>query len=132
VTKNKIPLYKKLNPLWWFGNEDDGWCSEKDKGMAWWRVRECPNGCTLLCKLKWFIRNPMHNFFFYVIGFADEKVITEKGYTFWNPEGGFNFAIRVPKSKPYIKLPFVSYRGTTWEWYIGWRERGNFGFTMRK
>ena len=23
--KRKVSFWKKINPLWWFGNEDDGW-----------------------------------------------------------------------------------------------------------
>ena len=124
-----IPLYKKLNPLWWFGNEDDGWCGEKDKGMRWWLTKNCSGKCTISCAVKWFIRNPMHNFVFYVIGFADHEI---ENKTFWpSPPHKILFTMRRVKGT-IIKLPFFAFRCKKWEGYIGWRERGNFGIALRK
>ena len=116
-----MSLYK-LNPLFWIGNQDSGSCGEKtDKE---WFAKNCNNICNLKCKIKWFIRNPFHNFTFYVIGFADKKVISKcssKDLVFTN---GWNFCLR----NKYF--PFISYQNKKIKFYIGWRERGNFGIKL--
>ena len=118
-----MKLYK-LNPLFWISNQDSGSCGEKtDKE---WFAKNCNNICNLKCKVKWFIRNPFHNFMFYIIGFADEPVASKcTKDNFWNPDGGWNFCLR----NKYF--PFISYRGKHLETYFGWRERGNFGIAFR-
>ena len=124
-----IPIYRKLNPLWWFGNEDDGWCGEKDPGMKWWLDENCDGKCSIKCALKWFIRNPFHNFAFYVIGFADKEI---ENTEFWPKYPNKTlFVIRKVKDT-FIRIPFFSFRYKGWEGYIGWRERGNFGYALRK
>ena len=72
----------------------------------------------------WLIRNPLHNFTFYVIGVADKE------YYFWGKTWGkgWNFAYI---EYSWLLLPFVSYRGKSIEGYIGWRDRGNFGISLR-
>ena len=78
---------------------------------------------------KWFIRNPLHNFTFYVIGFADRKIITSEGV--WpknNKKILFTFR-KIDSSS--IKLPFFSFKLKRIKGYIGWRERGNFGVELR-
>ena len=98
--------------------------------MRWWFARECGGKCTLICKIKWFLRNPFHNFLFYVVGFADRKVRTDGEYSFFAPSGWY-FTWRRPEGTR-IKLPWLSYKGESWEFYIGWRERGNLGMAIRK
>src|SRR5882762_9122166 len=49
----------KANPLWWFRNADQPKPEASYRPDDKWRV------------LKWHIRNPLHNFTFYVIGVAD-------------------------------------------------------------
>lgn len=66
-----------------------------------------------------FVRNPFHNFCWYVIGFAEEKYNTQG---VWNPNGGFN-----------LQVPFISYRGKRIEWYIGWKpDYQGFGMSFRR
>lgn len=40
------------------------------------------------------------------------------------PAGGWNWAVA---KHSCVRLPFVSYNGERWRFYLGWRERGNFG-----
>jgi hypothetical protein len=99
---------RKLAPIWWFLNQDDPkpppdkW---KDKPQ-WMRY------------LLWYIRNPLHNFTFYVIGMADKL---------YNRQPNRVFNIAAPYHKWNVILPFISYKGKRFSWYIGWREKGNFG-----
>ncbi len=70
--------------------------------------------------LGWFFyRNPLHNFMFYWLGFKD----SEFDYTqIWNTKKRLNMV-----------LPFISYRGKKWEFYIGWRpDKKVLGFAMRR
>lgn len=97
--------WNKLNPSWWIKNDDnpippDNLWSCKPQ---WIR------------KILWFLRNPFHNFTFYVIGMADKPELRICNEVF-NNFGKWN-----------IILPFISYNGKKVFWYFGWRERGNFG-----
>src|SRR5579872_7587799 len=59
---NKIAVTAghKLNPVWWFGNADES------KAPNWYRPHDSHRD------LSWRLRNPFHNFDFYVIGCADK------------------------------------------------------------
>ncbi|MEJ2008995.1 MAG: hypothetical protein P8Z30_12710 [Acidobacteriota bacterium] len=110
----KIHFYNKLNPVWWFKNSDEpippDWYKPNDKHRV----------------LKWHFRNPLHNFDNYVIGIADKSSVRSGRFPLQtsNPHGGWNFAI---SRRKLLVLPFVSYRRGRFEFYLGWRERGNFG-----
>jgi hypothetical protein len=101
----------KLNLIWWFLNKDD-----PSPPFSKWRDKP-----EWMRHLLWYVRNPLHNFTFYVIGMAD------KLYNRW-PNKVFNPA--TPCYKWNIILPFISYKGKKVKWYIGWRERGNFGIKL--
>jgi hypothetical protein len=102
----KITWKQKINPVFWLGNIDepnppaDKWVNKPQ----WIR------------RILWFIRNPFHNFTFYVIGMADRLEYREPDHVF-NPFHRWN-----------IILPFISYHNGKYKWYLGWRERGNWGF----
>jgi hypothetical protein len=106
-----------LNPVWWFGNADDPVPPE------WYRAgKSCRN-------FMWHMRNPFHNFDFYVIGIAD-KSSTRLGpfpRQLSNPNGGWNWAVCRYK---WVRLPFVDYQRGRFEFYCGWRTAGNFGFKL--
>lgn len=111
----KISWKKKINPLWWFGNiddpnpPDDKWVGE----AQWYR------------KLRWFLRNPFHNFTFYVIGLADRMYLKDC-YEVWNRRNGKGVRWN-------IILPFISYKSERYEFYIGWRgDRCNFGIKFNR
>lgn len=80
-------------------------------------------------------RNPLHNFMTHWIGIAPigprYAWITpfSAGWTS-NNENGSNWTWW---SKPNrISLPFYNRFGPTWQFYIGWTLRGNFGVAFRK
>ena len=108
-------LHKKLNPAWWLQNTDDPEPPDWFKPEAGMRT------------LKWRLRNPFHNFTFYVIGVADRdfKRYGRHADGVFNPNGGWNWAV-IPLFG-VVPLPFVSYKGPHVKFYILWRERGNFG-----
>jgi hypothetical protein len=113
-----VRWYNRINVLWWFGNRDE------PTPPDWYH----PN-----CKLRtllWYVRNPMKNFTWYVVGIADKTTIRSGKYPrrITKPEGGWNFAV---SSCKWIRLPFISYCHKSFVTYIGWRERGNFGMAFR-
>jgi hypothetical protein len=106
--------FQKWNPIWWFGNVDT------PVPPDWYRPHD-PHR-----KGKWYCRNSLHNFTFYVIGIADkkfERVGRWPSHVF-NPEDGWNWAVCKYKC---LRLPFISYQKSRFKFYLGWRERGNFG-----
>lgn len=89
----------KYNP---FGNADNPVSITSKKWFYWY-----------------FIRNPLHNFMTYWIGFKDKNL----DYTqIWNTNQRWN-----------LVLPFFSYRGKKWEFYVGWRPPNKaFGIALRR
>jgi hypothetical protein len=110
----KIHFYNKLNPVWWLKNSDD------PVPPDWYRPGEKHR------KMLWSFRNPLHNFDFYVIGVADKKFYRSGQYPKLNgdPKGGWDFEAARYK---FIWLPFVAYHRESFDFYLGWRNRGNFG-----
>lgn len=110
----KISTWSKFNPCWWFGNMDEptppGWYRPEEKGRVF----------------KWHLRNPFHNFAFYVIGIADKPHVRSGRYplNIGNPHGGWNFAVAKYK---LLRLPFLAYNRGGFDFYFGWRTAGNFG-----
>jgi hypothetical protein len=112
-----IHFYDKLNPIWWFGNIDE------PRAPDWYR----PNGS---CRdFMWYMRNPFNNFTFYVIGVADKETVRYGVYPYatGNPHGGWNFAVT---RRRILLLPFIDYKRHRFEFYFGWRKRGNFGIKL--
>jgi len=109
--------WQKLNPVWWLGNVNDPVAPE-----GYRRGKCCRN-------LTWYLRNPFHNFTFFVIGVAD-KPFTRVGRCpdeVFNPEGGWNWAVCRYKC---LRLPFISYIRGGFKVYWGWRANGNFGIKL--
>lgn len=108
----KKPLSKKINPLWWIKNDDD----------------PPPAGYSALA---WFLRNPFHNLFFYVIGVADRnyRVYANVDNCIVRAdrhETGWVLSLILTK----IPRPFFSYSATAWVIYAGWRPNGSLGFKL--
>lgn len=109
--------FPKWNPIWWFGNVDD------PEPPAWYRPGSPSRRCL------WQLRNPLHNFSFYVIGIAD-KPFTRAGRfpkAVFAPDNGWNWAVA---SHECVRLPFISFNDEWGRFYFGWRERGNLGFKV--
>lgn len=113
----KIHFYNKLNPVWWFGNIDD------PVPPAWYRTNSQHR------VFLWHLRNPFHNFDHYVIGVTDKRFIRYSKYPDGNSrrKGGWDFAVARRK---LAVLPFASYQRGRFNFYLGWRERGNFGIKL--
>lgn len=114
VPKSKPTTAQKFNPIFWFGNLDD------PVPPDWYRSEN------RMRKVLWNFRNPLHNFFFYVIGIADKEfeIVGRVPGRISNPEGGWNWTVCKYK---WLRLPFVSYKRGGFNFYLGWRNRGNFG-----
>lgn len=111
-----------------FGNDDDGiygdlaWNPSQSKDISY--------------AIGWWVRNPFHNLTFYVIGLSTNPK-TEIVYDFkrygrypkdvFAPSGGWNWCVIKYK---WLWLPFISYQGWLGKFYIGWRERGNWGIKL--
>jgi len=110
----EISTWQKFNPVWWFGNVDD------PVPPTWFRSEEKRR------TFKWHLRNPFHNFTFYVMGIADKPHVRSGRYPkrVSNPNGGWNFSIA---RRRIVYLPFVAYNRGRFDFYFGWRTRGNFG-----
>ena len=112
-----------------FGNDDDGIFGTPDFHPTWplW-----------LRAVLWWFRNPFHNLTFYVIGISvsspsGKGVLPDTAHRWgdypqdvFNPNGGWNKCYTYYDGIVYL---FRSYIGW-WKFYIGWRERGNFGFRL--
>ena len=121
-----------------FGNDDNGIFGEKQYDMY------CPEQKPSISKAaRWWIRNPFHNFCFYVIGSAERvnseidllKVSQDNfscmtyrpiGKTVFAGEGS-SFYLALHGGKPFISLRFLYFNSWRTEIYLGWREKGNFG-----
>jgi hypothetical protein len=136
--RSQIQWYDLAHWATWmfFGNDDDGIFGEEKKTP--YRLQESPS---LSKAIKWACRNPLHNFCFYVIGnahcinseFAILKLNRRKicFCTYRStPEPHFEkpfFFLGFHGWKPFIAVHVYynqKYRG---QFYLGWRERGNFG-----
>jgi hypothetical protein len=121
-------MSKHHNPFQWlawalFGNDDD---------PLWGDAAFNPTQTdTLSWRVKWWLRNPAHNFTFYVIGVAHLPTLRTGRYPqdVFSPAGGWNWA--VTHVSKWLRLPFVSYIGRC-KFYFGWRERGNFGIKLTR
>jgi len=107
----------KRNPIWWFKNADD------PVPPPWYRKGKC---CR---KFMWYMRNPFHNFDHYVIGVGDKPFTRVGRFPDKNakPNGGWNWAVCKYKC---LRLPFVDYQRGGFEFYMGWRNGGNFGMKL--
>jgi len=117
TTTNAPPAgrrFQKWNPVWWFGNVDDPVPPDWYRPGSRWR------------NALWQLRNPLHNFTFHVIGVAD-RPFTRTGrfpQHVFAPQGGWNWTVT---RLGWARLPFLSFNGERCRFYLGWRERGNFG-----
>ncbi|MDB6130049.1 MAG: hypothetical protein JWM04_1156 [Verrucomicrobiales bacterium] len=112
-----VPTIQKFNPVFWFKNADEPVPPED------YKPDDKRRG------LKWNLRNPFHNFTYYVIGMADKPFVRTGKHAadVFNPEQGWNWAVCKYRR---VRLPFISYQNGGLKFYFGWRERGNFGIKL--
>ena len=127
LDREKISWSKKLNLLWWFGNDSEQTVYQADwyhPGWTQWRR-----------KLMWNLRNPLQNFRAYVIGVQDRNYKLSVFHGNPDPlvvqrndvkEAGFQVTKLILESG--LQLPFSSYSGKHVVWYAGWQPSGFFGF----
>lgn len=115
--KQRPTAVQKMNPVFWLGNLDD------PQPPAWYAQDDAARG------RKWQRRNGLHNFTFYVIGIADREFSQTGRFpgTVFNPHGGWNWTVC---RYHWLRLPLISYKGQRVVFYVGWRERGNFGVKL--
>lgn len=121
------PWGKKLNPIWWFQNDDEQTVDE-----APWYHPEWPEWRRYL---YWnFFRNPLQNLRAYVIGVSDRNytvygrapVLTVQRNDLTPPEYGWQWSVILLP----IPAPFISYSGKHMVWYIGWQPSGFAGVKL--
>lgn len=113
------PWSKKINPLWWFQNDEDPLPPD-------WYL---PGNAFRLP--LWYARNPLQNFSKYVVGVYDRNyTVTGTApvkVTAWNDIGdktGWKFSVI---KIGLLRLPFASYTGKRFMFYIGWQWWGFLG-----
>ncbi len=135
--RSQIRWFDAGHWLMWalFGNDDDGIFGERSN----YRSQEM---LTYKKAIRWNLRNPLHNFCFYVIGqaqFRNSEVTLlkisdytislldyKKVGTIDFASSGSSFFLGLHGWKPFISLRLV-YKTKQSDFYIGWRSRGNFG-----
>ncbi len=140
----QIKRYDVGHWLTWmlFGNDNDGIFGEFSHRPY---KLNCKNNFKKA--LSWWIRNPLHNFTFYTIGSAhcvNSKFtilnINRYGiccfhydpvakHTFGGP--GSSLFIGLHGWKPFFSLRLDYSKRLTSQYYLGWRNRGNFGFKFQ-
>jgi len=117
------PIWIKLNPVWWFLNDDEPDPPE-------WQL---PGKPFILRQLSWYLRNPLHNFGKYVLGVRDRNYTVVGAApvyaTIWSDVDPAKTGWKV--STIYLdglRLPFASYENDSVIWYAGWQWSGFFGF----
>jgi len=108
---------QKLNLIWWFRNADEPVAPDWYRPGQWGR------------NFRYHLRNPCHNFHFYIIGIADKSFMRAGRFPaeVGNPNGGWNWAVCQYKR---LRLPFIDFKRGRFEFYSGWRESGAFGLKL--
>lgn len=124
--RQKKPLGKKLNPVWWWMNDDEQTVDQAD-----WYHPEWPRWRRVL---YWnAFRNPLQNFRCYVIGVQDRNytvygrrpVLTVQRNDLQPPETGWQWCVILLSG--WFPLLFLSYSGSRLVAYLGWQPTGFFG-----
>lgn len=116
------PWYKKINPLWWLGNDE-----------------QSAQGNTFYYR---YIRNPFQNFRWYVIGVVDRPhkvigrasgdpdrpLVNKRSDIRPVPESGFTWSFIYVFGIPL--LPWVSWAYRYFTFYFGWEPNGGFGILV--
>jgi len=123
--QNKKKPYCRLNPWHWlmaiFSN------SRKADYTATAK-KYYPTSLPANQRIRYWIRNPAHDFTAYIIGFdGDPRYRTVRGNPDTVLQEGGTWAVRRWR---WLLLPFVSYQHH-FKCYLGWRPDGTFGGKFR-
>jgi hypothetical protein len=123
LNRTPIPLSKKLNPIWWFGND-----SEQTVDQAPWFMAGKPEW---LRRIAWNLRNPLQNFRCYVVGVQDRNYSVhvihgdpDPNVVQRNDVGQLGWQISKLKFPNGFQLPWASYSGTRITFNAGWQPSG--------
>ena len=113
------PIWKKLNSVWWFLNDDE-------PDLPHWQL---PGKPYIIRQLSWY---PLQNFGKYVLGVADRNyavVGTAPVYsTNWSDVDPGKTGWKISTIRfDWLRLPFVSYENEYLIWHAGWQWSGRFG-----
>lgn len=140
VPRHRSQMHFYDMPRWFswsfLGNDEDGIFGEEQTANY-----KTQRDVGLLRFLTWTLRNPLHNFNFYVIGSAhrqnsefallkisdsSQEFMTYKGKaTTVFPGKNHGFFLGFHGAKPFISLHAHFF--LRFQFYLGWREKGNFG-----
>lgn len=95
--------------------------------------------------VRWSIRNSLHNFSFYVVGSAQWRrhyhavlfSVSGGGVRIFSTgekkvfDSDNSFKIAFNDFKPFIGFQFAHFKNRVFQFYVGWRDRGNLGFKLR-
>jgi hypothetical protein len=126
--------------IWWSlaGNDDNGIFGES---------KSVPYSTNIHAGtfFRWNARNPLHNFTFYTVGSAHWKhhynaivlSVGDNGVRVFSTgkkavfDTRNSFKIAFNDFKPFVSCQFSHFKGRLFQFYVGWRERGNLGFKLR-
>lgn len=119
--RTPIAWTKKINPWWWLWNDVQPFPDPGQVKHTGW-----------LGQLEWWVRNPCANFVGFVIGVNDRNYRIIGTAPVW--AGSLRDVGRTGWKWSVIDiglgLPFISYAGVHWEFYLGWRFSGGFGLKI--
>ncbi len=126
--RERKPLSKKLNPIWWLLNDDE---QKLDDGTTDWYMAGKPQWLRRVC---WELRNPLQNLRAFVLGVQDRNyvvygrapVLTVQRDDLF-PLDGTLVQWCVCLIGGWLPLPFISFAGKHVVVYFGWQPSGFFG-----
>ena len=118
----------RIIPWALFGNDEDGIFGERSGVPTF-------GDHTTRTAFRWWKRNPFHNLSWHVLRWP-----VKEAYILIEMPGQSTFLWRVHRNWvadgpqfQIVLIPFFSsWRGDTWEGYIGWRVHGALGFAFRR
>jgi hypothetical protein len=148
--RTRVPLTKKLNPIWWFRNDLEQqlpewyhpeW-SHPRRVFYWYYLRNPLQNCRAVCGwwafaivalLAYLVYPPAIPVAILFIGGVQDRnytvtgrvpVLTVQRNDLVPPEHGFQWCII------WLPVPrvFISYSGKYFVWYAGWQPHGFAGF----
>lgn len=119
--------------MWWFRNGDSWHAPEVNQANDGLQPYLPNIKNQFLRDFLWFCRNPIGNFMGFVIGVEGQNFTVHGPYgqltTLYDKsphEYGWCYTMI---HSGWLRLPFVSYSGKHFLWYLGWRPgSGGFGF----